>query len=287
MTSTRRSLIPALTPVLAAAALMVTVAGPFFGGAWAQTEAQPNPAPTPGLSVPAGLTPPSEPPASGSGGGHSWHLPVSAGSGVGPLVLDFPAAGAGDPKPRATALLATNPFAGVIDSVNYFFSSLWSLVTSGLTPPSPASFAKTFNDKDPYSFWYMLGETGYKLKSIDTNIGFIPDVTFTFKYVRELSNGDITYLERKLEHHARDHQDLLSKIHRSIIYTLLEINGSDTYFVDTFKIDLLPLPKAEFSLEPWESGLPEEFDVLLRAIQGKDVTYRRSGREAVEGPEAK
>ncbi|MBI1207116.1 MAG: hypothetical protein GC191_07490 [Azospirillum sp.] len=205
---------------------------------------------------------------------------VAAGSGP-VITMDIP--NYTDPNTAVGAPGKPGLFGRAVDSVGYFFSYLWSGITSTLTPPSPASFAGAFETKDPYSFWYLLSETGYKLKEIESDVGLIPDVAFKFKYVRELSSADIAYLERKLERHARKYSDMLSVVQRSIIYTLLEINDSDTYFVEDFKIKLLPLPKAQFSLSPWESGLPEEFDVLLRAIQGKEVHYRRMGQEDLVG----
>ncbi|CAK0763324.1 hypothetical protein CCP2SC5_310014 [Azospirillaceae bacterium] len=162
------------------------------------------------------------------------------------------------------------------DSLAYSLQYLWDSLTTGLTPPSPTSFAKTFDEKDPNSFWYMISETGYKLKEIETDVSIIPNVGFKFKYVRQMSDADINYIERKLERHAKKFSDFGSKLQRSILATLLDINNSDSYYVETFTVKLLPIPRATFSLQPWEGGLPRELDVLLRAIQGKDNPYAHS-----------
>lgn len=193
---------------------------------------------------------------------------VSLASAGQALTLDFAQSG----EPLSPPLKPASPrgtVGWVIDSVTYWADYAFNAVTSGLTPPSPETFAKSTRSKDPNDFWTLVGDAGYKLKEISTDVGVVPDVGFRFKYVRELSDGDVNWLERKLERHGKKFKDPLSVIQRTIIYTLLSINSSDVYYVDELKVKLLPLPKAEFSLMPWDSGLSEEHDTLLRAIQGK------------------
>jgi hypothetical protein len=209
----------------------------------------------------------------------SWRQRVEQdpSSGLPMLTMDFAQAGAaeangGKAPPRG-------PLGRMFDAVGYAISYVFSALTSGLNPPSPASIAQGTQSKDPYDFWKLIGDAGYKLREISTDVGVVPDVGFRFRYVRELSNADVTWLERRLERHARKFQDPLSFTQRSIIYALLEINSSDTYFVEELKIKLLPLPHATFSLSPWERGLSMEHDVLLRAIQGKKFNNRKPAEE--------
>lgn len=196
--------------------------------------------------------------------------------GVPIVTMEFaqidPASGASS---GAATVQSRGFFGHVVDTISYGFFSLYNAITSGFTPPSPQSFAKKMKSKDPYDFWQLIGDAGYKLKAIHTNIGVVPDVEFHFKYVRELSNGDINWLERKLTKHASKFTDPVSFVQRTIIYSLLDINSSDSYFVDELKVDLLPLPRAVFVLSPWEAGLSREHDELLRAIQGKTRNQRK------------
>ena len=147
------------------------------------------------------------------------------------------------------------------------------------TPPSPETFTKSFKSKNPDDFWQLVGDAGYKLKEIATDVGVVPDVGFKFRYVRELSDGDINWLERKLRKHEEKYHDPLSYAQRAIIYTLLSINSSDVYFVEELKVKLLPLPTARFALTPWDSGLSWEHDTLLRAIQGQKHVRRKPTEE--------
>jgi hypothetical protein len=171
------------------------------------------------------------------------------------------------------------PISRAFDTVVYWLDSVYTAITSGLTPPSPETFAKSVRSKDPYDFWKLVGDAGYKLKEISTDVGVVPDVGFKFKYVRELSDGDINWLERKLNRHAEKFGDPISLMQRTIIYTLLSINSSDVYYVDELRVKLMPLPKVQFSLMPWDNGLSEEHDTLLRAIQGKARVKRKPAEE--------
>ena len=162
------------------------------------------------------------------------------------------------------------------DSMGYWLSSAYTSVTNGLSPPSPEAFAEEgFHSKNPDDFWQLVGEAGYRLKEISTDVGVVPDVGFKFRHVRELSDGDINWLERKLRKHEAKYSDPLSVAERAIIYTLLSINGSDFYYVEELEVKLLPLPTARFTLNPWDNDLSWEHDTLLRAIQGQKHIRRK------------
>ena len=166
------------------------------------------------------------------------------------------------------------------DAAGYWIASTYTSITDGLTPPSPETFAKSFSKaKNPDDFWQLVGDAGYKLKEIATDVGVVPDVGFKFRYVRELSDGDVNWLERKLRKHEEKYHDPLSVAQRAIIYTLLSVNSSDVYFVEELKVKLLPLPTARFALTPWDSGLSWEHDVLLRTIQGHKQAKRKPTEE--------
>ncbi len=165
------------------------------------------------------------------------------------------------------------------DNVAYWLGTAYTTVTDGFTPPSPETFAKGMRTSSPDDFWKLVGDAGYKLKGISTDVGLVPDVAFSFRYVRELSDGDINWLERKLRHHENKYHDPLSYAQRAIIYTLLSINTSNYYYVEELKVKLLPLPTASFNLNPWDNDLNWEHDTLLRAIQGQKHARRKPVEE--------
>ncbi|MEI6986184.1 MAG: hypothetical protein WCK65_08650 [Rhodospirillaceae bacterium] len=177
------------------------------------------------------------------------------------------------------ALPADGLFSRTYEAISYWVTFIVNGITNGLTPPSPETFAKSMNTTNPNDFWRLVGDAGYSLKEISTDVGVIPDVGFRFKYVRELSEGDVNWLERRLTHHGQAFRDPLSLFQRTVIYTLLSINASDVYYVDELRVKLLPLPKVQFSVMPWDSGLSEEHYTLLRAIQGKKQAKRKLADE--------
>lgn len=193
------------------------------------------------------------------------------------LALDFAAI---DSAPTVAASPGSTLIGRLLDAVGFWLGSAYTSVTDGLSPPSPETFAKSFRkSKNPDDFWQLVGDAGYKLKEISTDVGVVPDVTFSFRYVRELSDGDINWIERKLRRHEEKYHDPLSFAQRAIIYTLLSINTSDFYYVEELAVKLLPLPTARFSLNPWDNDLSWEHDTLLRAIQGQKHARRKPAEE--------
>jgi hypothetical protein len=163
-----------------------------------------------------------------------------------------------------------------LESIWHMATDAWHKVTGWfggaaekVTPPTPASLMKDVETRDSVRFVGMLKECGYKLKEIETTIGVVPAASLKFTVVRELSEGDKAYIDRKLRRWAEEDGSPASVIKRAIINTVLDINDNGAYVVEELKVALLPLPKATFSLGPAEGGLSPENDILLRAIKGQ------------------
>jgi|GEM_PF-4573398 len=188
------------------------------------------------------------------------------------------------PSALAPEMYSRGFFGRMLDTMSYYVLYVWEWATSGISPPSPLSFAQSYSEKDPDSFASLLADAGYKLGEIETDVGIVPTVYFKFKNVRQLSEADVVWLEWRLEKHAKRNPGWAAAAQRSIVHTLLEINEGGDFFVGTLKVRLLPLPAADFTLEPYEGGLPENLDVLLRAIQGKKISQRRSRASDGDSP---
>ena len=172
------------------------------------------------------------------------------------------------------------------ESIWHMASDAWHAVTgwfggaaSKVTPPTPASLMKDVESRDSVQFVGLLKECGYKLKEIETTIGVVPAASLKFTVVRELSDGDKAYIDRKIRRWAEEDGSPASVIKRAIITTVLDINENRSYIVEELKVAFLPLPKATFSLGPAEGRLSPESDILLRAIKGQ-------ARRAVRPPTA-
>lgn len=118
-------------------------------------------------------------------------------------------------------------------------------------------------------FMQHLSDAGYQLVEVDMSVGLIPDVKMTYQMVRELSEADRTALERSLEIDDKRVPGVKGIAERQIVRTLLAISKSEEMRVGKLVIGILPLPSAEFTIEPAEVPLGEEHNALLQAIRGK------------------
>ena len=155
-----------------------------------------------------------------------------------------------------------------------YIKDLFDRSTEVAAPSNSSDWLAQLNDDHQTGFWTLLADAGYKLKEIDTTIGLIPEVKFKYAYGRELSEADKAWLERKLDILARQESGPVAALRRAIIHGILEGNETDGFFIDTVKISLLPLPKAEFSLSPTNAPLPEDLDKIYRAVIGKQQRAR-------------
>ncbi|CAK0756154.1 hypothetical protein CCP1ISM_660003 [Azospirillaceae bacterium] len=97
-----------------------------------------------------------------------------------------------------------------------------------------------------------------------------PDITVSFGRIRELTEADIDFIDRELDRWSRRDRGILADTQRAVISTLVAINESQTYVVQSVKMRILPLPQVKFTIGPFEGGLSEQDSVLLRAIQRLD-----------------
>ncbi|MBI1774057.1 MAG: hypothetical protein HYR63_01795 [Proteobacteria bacterium] len=166
---------------------------------------------------------------------------------------------------------------GVFTPIKEAIGSLWDIVRSPfrgdvVSPPTPVSVVRGMGEGS--FFWDGLKDAGYETKEITTGIGIIPDVKMSFQLVRELSDADRDDLERKIEIDESRRGGLTAVIQRQILRTLLSASNLEDLRITKLDITLLPLPAAEFVMEPKESPMSEEHDAILRAVQGHATELR-------------
>jgi hypothetical protein len=161
---------------------------------------------------------------------------------------------------------------GVVDSIGGAISWIGGIAgsSSEVVTGSPMDWVESVDATETLSFWQLLNDAGYKLKEIDTHVALIPDVELKFAYVRELSEADRVYLERKLDRAEQLYSGPVKRLQRLIVHSILEVNESDKYFLETVKIKMLPLPAASFSVAPVTRALPEDLDMIYRAVIGRE-----------------
>jgi hypothetical protein len=118
-------------------------------------------------------------------------------------------------------------------------------------------------------FFSHLSDAGYQLVEIDMSVGLIPDIKLTFQIVREISDADRRALERSLEIDEKQVPGVKAMAERQIIRTLLAVSGSEQMRVGKLVIGVLPLPSADFTIEPSDAPLSEEHSALIQAIKSK------------------
>jgi hypothetical protein len=118
-------------------------------------------------------------------------------------------------------------------------------------------------------FMQHLSDAGYQLVEVDMSIGLIPDVKLTFQIVRELSEADRVALERSLEIDEKRVVGVKAMAERQIVRTLLAVSKSEEMRVGKLVIGILPLPSADFTIEPADAPLGEEHNALLQALRAK------------------
>jgi hypothetical protein len=181
------------------------------------------------------------------------------------------------PSDRAAA---QNMFSDLRGSARELYESAWSYLTQpfsgasveAVTPPSPAQVLQSVErGAEGNTFWEELSDVGYEITEINTSVGLLPEIKMSFQLVRELSEADRDALDRRLEVGAIHERGILPAIQRRIIQTLLAASDLSDMQVTRLVISVLPLPSAEFTMEPRNGTLSPEHDALYRAITNKST----------------
>ena len=153
--------------------------------------------------------------------------------------------------------------------------------TEAVTPATPTEVLREINGSSQHSsFWDYLKDAGYDLAEIDTSVGIIPDIKISFQLVRELSEADRDWLQQELETDAMRRRGLTAKVQRRIVQTLLDASEFQDLRIGKLVIGILPLPSADFVVEPSNAPLSEDHDTIYRAILNKST--RKPGGKAAE-----
>ena len=115
-----------------------------------------------------------------------------------------------------------------------------------------------------------MGDIGYKIIEFESGIGLRPYIALRFTRIRNLSDADIDYADRELARWERRESSIIAGAQRAVISTLVFVNQSDSFVVDSVRLRLLPLPQVKFSLAPTIGGLGWESSELMRAIRRLD-----------------
>jgi phosphate transport system substrate-binding protein len=113
----------------------------------------------------------------------------------------------------------------------------------------------------------LMDIAGYKIKEFQTTFGLIPGADMSFGQAREMSAGDLEYLERTLYRDERRRPGLLSAIQRRIVRTIIYVSSSEGYQVDHVDISLFPLPSVTLVVAPAQPIVGPQTTLLMQAIE--------------------
>jgi hypothetical protein len=172
------------------------------------------------------------------------------------------------------------------DMVSEFVSDLvepWTQSTvQSVTKVEPLSLVHGMEGGS--HFFQHLSDAGYQLAGIDMSVGLIPDIKLTFQIVREISEADRRTLERSLEVDEKQIPGVTAMAQRQIIRTLLAVSGSEQMRVGKLVIGVLPLPSADFTIEPADAPLSEEHSALIQAIKNKAAQGQGDSHQPKQTP---
>jgi hypothetical protein len=120
---------------------------------------------------------------------------------------------------------------------------------------------------DDLSFKTLMDAAGYKVKEIETGVSVVPYFSLTFGKSRELSEPDRIHVSSLLRKHERANTGPVGYAERKIITAVLDLQDLRDFTLDKVLVDLLPLPKVNFTASPSDAPLSEEATKIIRAIE--------------------
>ena len=117
-------------------------------------------------------------------------------------------------------------------------------------------------------FKNLIGLAGYSGLDIRATVGVLPRFSSSFHQKRQMAASDRTRLLRLLRKHQRAYGGPIAIAERLIIYSILEINSSQSIELKNVVLTAFPLPSAEFIAGPKsKTGLGPEAAKLSSQIE--------------------
>jgi hypothetical protein len=164
---------------------------------------------------------------------------------------------------RAVFATVPNPY-----SVQPLFE--WVGYTAGAVQGlAELAFGNTANDSTPdgLDFTKLMDIAGYTTEEFQTSVGLFPGAGMTFGIVREMSESDQDYLERRLAQDAHLRPGPLPGMQRRIVRSVLDVSEADNYEISQVVIELLPLPSFKLVVTPKDAPMSQDTTSILRAIE--------------------
>lgn len=120
---------------------------------------------------------------------------------------------------------------------------------------------------DGLDFAKLMDLAGYTTEEFQTSVGLFPGAGMTFGIVREMSEADQDYLERRLALDAHLRPGPLPAMQRKIVRSVLDVSEANNYEISQVVIELLPLPSFKLVVTPKDAPISQDTTSILRAIE--------------------
>lgn len=118
----------------------------------------------------------------------------------------------------------------------------------------------------PFDFKGMMDAAGYKVKEVETGVGLVPYLSFTFGQARELAEHDVIHVQRLLKKHRQSRSGPVAYAERAIVSAVLDVQEMKSYTLEKVQVDFLPMPKVKFIAVPADAPLSDEGSRIMQAI---------------------
>ena len=148
----------------------------------------------------------------------------------------------------------------IVSSLAAFFNGVGNLIELGVGANAP-------EPKEGLDFTTLMDMAGYKTEEFQTSVSLIPSAGMTFGLVREMSESDQDYLERKLVQDSHQRTDALAAVQRRVVSSVLDVSEANGYEINKVEIEILPLPSVKLIVAPSDGPVSPETTSILRAIE--------------------
>jgi hypothetical protein len=159
----------------------------------------------------------------------------------------------------------------------------WTTVKSYVVPGSGTGLVSrqlmANTQSSALDFKSMMDAAGYKVKEIETGIGLVPYLSFSFGQAREPAENDVAYVNRLLRKHERAFSSPVAYAESAIVRAVLDVQEIRGYTLEKVNVDFLPLPSVKFYAVPVDAPLSEEGSRIMEAIDRLNITLaKQQGR---------
>lgn len=132
--------------------------------------------------------------------------------------------------------------------------------------------------ESPLDFKGLMDAAGYKVKEVETGVGLVPYLSFTFGQARELAEHDVIHVQRLLKKHGQTRSGPVAYAERAIVSAVLDVQEMKSYTLEKVQVDFLPVPKVKFIAVPADAPLSDEGSRIMQAIDRLNNNLSNNGK---------